>query len=363
MDATSPVREFLRSAGIHDFKTQPQGKEHKKLIPTTVVTAHGVYTTQTSIYRPTTKDGDPRIWVYSLGNWANGNNVLALVSRGDGGLLVINASSPGLIPGLWRDTRQPDVNILRILDPLSQRPNPAATELLGMIKDISGQWHQGLPGLRRDLEVGRLLEELLGLPANSSKSPDYKGIEIKAGRIRSTNRQTLFAKVPDWSISPVKSSAELVDIFGYSRGEKYRRRLCCSVSGAKPNSQGLYLEVVETPHRLAERSNKLDYPDVAYWPMDALKETLLAKHPETFWVRANCIKNGASELFRYEKVLHTKRPIASALPTLLETGAVTVDHLITRDHAGRVRERGPLFRIDKRNFDLLFPPGEEHDLR
>ena len=45
---------------------------------------------------------------------------------------------------------------------------------------IAGNWHKGIPGVRRDTEVGRLLEELLGIRANSSRSPDYKGIEIKA---------------------------------------------------------------------------------------------------------------------------------------------------------------------------------------
>jgi hypothetical protein len=41
---------------------------------------------------------------------------------------------------------------------------------------------------------------------------------------------------------------------------------------------------------------------------------------------------------------------------------ITVDHLITRDLQGRVTEQGPLFKIQKNNLDLLFPPGALHAL-
>ncbi|UWX03665.1 hypothetical protein H1235_12655 [Pseudoxanthomonas sp. NC8] len=44
-----------------------------------------------------TKHGDPRIWVKGLKAYAMPGNVLALVATGDGELLVINASLPGLV--------------------------------------------------------------------------------------------------------------------------------------------------------------------------------------------------------------------------------------------------------------------------
>lgn len=364
MDATGPVREFLCSSGLHDYRNQPQGEAHKKLLPTRVVTADGVYSTKTSLYRPPTKNGDPRIWIYRLGQWAQPNNVLALLATKDGELLVINASSPGLLPLDGAPANpEPKVDISRIIEPLvDDGPSQAAIELLSMIRAIAGRWHQGLPGVRRDLEVGRLLEELLGLRANSSKAPDYKGIEIKASRASRSTKQTLFAQVPDWTISPFKSSAQILDAFGYVRGTKHSRRLYCTVSAKKPNTQGLYLEVDQVPHRLSERSTNPIYRDVAYWPMDTLKEALAHKHPETFWVTASARAQGPCEMFKYEKVHHTKRPITSALPTLLEAGIVTVDHLIGRSTNGQVRERGPLFRIERKNFDLLFPPGVWHKL-
>lgn len=368
MDATENVRDFFRDAGLHDYDCQPQGEDHKRKIPTRVVTSSGIVGTTTSLYRPVTKKGDPRLWIYGLKQHADAGNLLVLVSTGDE-LLVINASNAGLVPGVLppahtplqiRDQASVDLDVL--LEPLFPRKSEAAFELLDQLRRISGHWHRGLPGVRRDTEVGRLLEELLGIKANSSKAPDYKGIEIKAGRGRSTTRQTLFARVPDWAESTLKSSAAIVEAFGYSRGDKYARQLRCTVSSKSPNTQGLYLSVPAGGSRLLESSTKPELPDVAVWRMESLKDALAQKHPETFWVTASARRAEQVEEFRYDHVLHTRRPMANALPALLETGVVTVDHLITKTHGGRVREQGPLFKMWRRDMDLLFPPGDFYSL-
>jgi len=369
MDATAPVRDFLKRAGIHDFDTRPQGQDHKKQVRTTVVTRAGLFQTETSLYRPATKQGDPRIWIRGLKSYANAGNVLALVTTSDGELMVINASNAGLVPGVStsldgplqiRDAR--DINLDVVLASLFPRTSTAAEELLLLLKQLGGRWHPGQAGKKRDFEVGRLLEELLGIKANSSKAPDFKGIEIKASRGKPGSRHNLFARVPDWSISPLKSSAEILDAFGYVRDPRYKRQLRCTVTAKKPNSQGLYLHLVASDSQLVEASNRPDIPKVAVWTLPSLQEALLAKHPETFWVSAATRPDGDREHFKYEHVLHTKRPIVSALPTLLEVGSVTVDHLITRDLRDRVVEQGPLFKIQRKDFELLFPPGTLHPL-
>lgn len=338
MDATAPVRSFLKEAGIHDFDKQPQGQGHKRLVPTSIITCSGIYRTATSLYRPVTKHGDPRIWVQGLSGYADPRNVLALVATTDRELIIINASSPGLVPGVRvaedKDALEirdaPCIDLDAALAPLLHWQSDIAEELLALIRGIAGKWHKGKSGEKRDLEVGRLLEELLGIKANSSKAPDYKGIELKASR-RTTRgtRQTLFAKVPDWSISPLKSSAAILDAFGYERDTKYLRQLRCTVSAKSPNSQGLFLAVEGASNRLLEASTLLAYPKVAYWQMETLQQALLAKHKETFWVSAACEQAAGHQVFKYERVLHTRSPMASALPTLLELGTITVDHLIT----------------------------------
>jgi len=369
MDATGNVRDFLKSSGVHDYDSQPQGTSHKRKIPTRIVTSSGIVGTTTSLYRPVTKSGDPRLWVYGLQQYAEPGNLLALVAVGKEELLVINASNAGLVPGV----NPPASTRIQILDsfgvdleallaPIFAKRNETAIELLDLLRGISGRWHAGKPGLKRDTEVGRLLEELLGIKANSSRSPDYKGIEIKAGRGKSATRQTLFAKVPDWSISNLKSSAALLDAFGYQRNAKYARQLRCTVSAKGPNTQGLALTVPPDADRLVEVCSSRKVEETVAWRIPDLKEALQRKHPETFWVTASSRTGSTSEEFRYDYVLHTKKPFASSLPTLLETGIVTVDHLITRSLDGRVCEKGPLFKIWKKDMDLLFPPGEFYSL-
>lgn len=369
MDATGNVRDFLRNSGLHDFDAQPQGTAHKRKIPTRLVTSSGIVGTTTSLYRPVTKHGDPRLWIYGLTQHAEPGNVLVLIASGSDELLVINASNAGLVPGVdpptdsrleIRDAAAIDIEAL--LTPLIATANEVAIELLGLMQVIAGKWHKGIPGVRRDTEVGRLLEELLGIPANSSRSPDYKGIEIKAGRSRSTTRQTLFAKVPDWSISHLKSSAAILDAFGYERGERHARQLRCTVSSKKLNTQGLYLALNNEQSQLVEASNKPEIPKVVAWRIQDLKNALQKKHPETFWVTASSRHAGESEEFRYDHILHTKKPMVNALPALLDSGVVTVDHLITRSLEGHVKEQGPLFRIWRKDMDLLFPPGDFYSL-
>lgn len=369
MDATANVRDFLKKSRIHDYESQPQGEEHKRFVAVRIVTRDGVFETRASMYRPPTKQGDPRIWIYGLKQFAKAGNVLALISLGDEGLLVVNASSAGLVPGVspplgekLRIGEARNIDLDALLEPLLRASNLVAMELLGKIRALAGIWHPGLPGAKRDNEVGRLLEHLLGIKSNSSKAPDYRGIELKSSRKKARTRQSLFARVPDWSVSQLKSSAEILDAFGYQRSSKYQRELRCTVSSKGANSQGLYLSVEEPTSRLLEASNKPGLEKVVYWPLEGLKDALLSKHPETFWVAASSRKTLVCEEFKYEHVLHTRRPMSAALPTLLEAGIITVDHMITRDMVGKVSEQGPAFKISRKDMELLFPPGEFYTL-
>jgi len=370
LDATANVRDFLKVAGIHDFEAQPQGTEHKRLIPTRLVTSAGIVGTTTSLYRPVTKQGDPRLWIYGLAQHAEPGNVLVLIAVGSDELLVVNASNAGLVPGVLpresdhvRISDASGVDLDQLLAPLLAQSHTVAEELLGMIRTLANTWHRGIPGDRRDTEVGRLLEELLGIRTNSSRQPDYKGIEIKAGRKGGKNRQTLFAKVPTWSISNLKSSAAILEAFGYERAtNKYSKQLRCTVSARAPNSQGLFLALNCDQSRLLENSHRPGLTNVVAWQVHDLKHALANKHPETFWVTAASRKLGDREEFRYEHVLHTRKPMVNALPALLESGVITLDHLITRDLKGKVSEQGPLFKMWRKDMDLLFPPGYLYSL-
>lgn len=91
MDAHDNFRRFLSKHGIHDYKEQSSGADNKKILPTLLFSSTKVPETSTSLYRPETKSGDPRIWIYKLGGFANPGDLLA-VAAAEQRLVAINCS-------------------------------------------------------------------------------------------------------------------------------------------------------------------------------------------------------------------------------------------------------------------------------
>jgi len=96
MDAHSQLVNYFKKTGIHDFSGQSKGRQAKRLITTWFVTKDDLIETKTSLYRPETKLGDPRIWIYNLGKYAEPWNLLALFAHGDE-LFVVNTSHQGVL--------------------------------------------------------------------------------------------------------------------------------------------------------------------------------------------------------------------------------------------------------------------------
>ena len=360
MDATVPLRAYLKAKSIHDYEGQRQGPEGKKAVEAFLVTATNLVPTTVSLYRPKAKgkEGDPRIWFFKLSSYASPNNLLGIVAV-DGSLYVVNISNPKI-----RESAEDQNSPLgRLLRRVGSSQSSVADELLEKIRAIATRgWIQTVTS--GDAGVGATLESCLGIRSNSIRTPDYKGVEIKAKRLcglRATTRSTLFAQVPDWSISQLKSSAAILDSYGYSRGD--RKKLYCTVRSSAPNPQGLMLKVDELKDLLCEIHKTGDhFEDVATWKFDVLRNRLLTKHNETFWVGASSEKRAGTEYFQYKKILHTRLPFASNFHTLCHEGIVTLDHLIKRNVNGSVVEKGPLFKISPSNLGLLFPPPRIFDL-
>ena len=93
MDATAPVRDLLKKAGFHDYSSQVQGEEGKRVLEAAFILEELVNNTSVSLYRPKTKDGDPRLWFYDLKSYCNPNDLLALIATPDK-LYVFNMSMP-----------------------------------------------------------------------------------------------------------------------------------------------------------------------------------------------------------------------------------------------------------------------------
>ena len=382
-DANNAVRFLLKQESIHDYDSQAQGTENRILKDVIYVTDKGFLAKKISFYRPMTKQGDPRFWPYQMGQFCSPGDELGLAVI-DGVCVLFNLSKIDYHK-LLQDTEAMEVQtpvqkaILNFLvDNLGL--TPVANELLQRIKDFVG-----VPLLapeaksdskkKRDTDVGMAVEMALGIPANSKKTPDYKGIELKAWRQkggRRDNRHTLFCQVPNWHLSPCKSIREFVKLVGYPvrdtselqkiplAEQKEAKELRCTVSTKVVNSQKLVLRVDND--QVIEFKDENQMTDLLVWDGDLLRRRLAEKHPETFWISCRSIKAANSkEEFLVEKIHYTRKPLIAQFLSTIEEGLVTLDHMIGyRD--GALSERGPAFKIHEHDLNKIFPENIEIDL-
>lgn len=358
MDAHVGVRDYLRVKGIHDFDSQDKGPANKRVVEAQFVTPSGREPTRLSLYRPETKGGDPRLWISNLGRIARPENVVGIVA-GTTHIFVINLSDPRVLAADY--TVHPELEAA-LRD--AQTNNPRAPELLAKLRAISAEGYIDClrPG---PTGIGFTLETRLGILANSSKEPDYHGIEIKSARVASNgrgNRITLFSRVPDWANSPCKSGAEILKHYGYLKGD--RLQLYCSLNNT-PNSLGHFMSVKGEDDKLFAMNRQHDGADieVVRWDMDVLRAALSTKHKETFWVKARTKKIGTKESFHFTEVKHTRAPLTLNLGEMIDSGRVELDYALHMKTPTRSRDHGYLFKIYPNDLVALFPPAITYDLR
>lgn len=358
LDATAPVRTFFLENGVHNFERQPQGQEHKRFIKTFILSENAMKETQTSIYRPVTKKGDPRMWIYALKGFVNPDDIFAILVY-KGCLYIINLTQIDIEKSYKSFLVNPIQDLINSLYGIA---TSVSDELLGKIRDRMSDW---LPSeIMADTGIGRTVESVLGIPMNDSKIADYKGIELKSKRISSSTTGALFTNIPDWNLSKCKSGREIADKYGYLRPGLKKNTLQVTVSALKPNAQGLGLEVnwedewLEMNHfALPSNDNgkfvKLD--DVSVWTLLHLHERLAEKHHETFWIDVESRIKGNVEEFRVTTIEHTKNPLLSQFDVLLEQGKIKLDLMLSRP-SGRGDTYS--FKMDKKWRPLLFPESE-----
>jgi len=174
MDATGSVRSFFKQEQVHDYSNQGQGPTHKIQVESFIYTTSEVYNSKASLYRPTTKKGDPRLWFQKLSKHASPNDILAIIFF-DEKLHVLNLTKTP-IDVLVDSAVGPIHELIRAI---GTKENSIADELLTMLLELTKRGP--IPSLLdADTSVGRTLETALGIKINSSKQPDYKGIELKS---------------------------------------------------------------------------------------------------------------------------------------------------------------------------------------
>lgn len=363
LDATTPMRTYFKENNVHDYELQAQGPEHKVTKKTYILTGGKVIESTTSLYRPVTKEGDPRLWIYGLKDTTQADDIHAIIAQNPNELYVINLTRIDIPRFCETDIENP---IRDLVKGLSDYADIVSEELLYRLAEFKGMWLD--TDLRADTAIGRQVEALLGIQMNASREPDYKGIELKSFRSRRPSiRKNLFCKVPDWDISFLKSGAEIVEKYGYLSGgvKSYRNTLRCS----SPNTQNLRLNMNYPDNLLEiEEDRKLDaetfkkVADVAVWRLQTLHQCLLTKHHETFWIEVDTRQGDAGqEQFRFNKIEHTRNPNVSQFDILLEQSMITVDLLLGRPKVdlatGKAKKGGDAvsFKIKKSAAGLLFP--------
>ena len=213
MDATGSVRSYLKENDLHDYETQKQGaKENGVIIDSIIITSTAFVDSKASLYRPKAKGkgGDPRIWFYGIAKYCSPNDILALISF-ESKIWVLNLTKTPIEILLNSSLVNPIKDFILEIKGIN---NIISDELLTKLRLIANQGYiKSL--VNSDTGIGRTLEKLLGIEMNSSKNPDYKGIELKSFRDSRGTRKGLFAKTPNWELSKFKSRVEILDNFGY----------------------------------------------------------------------------------------------------------------------------------------------------
>lgn len=365
LDAHESLRKFLRQSNFHDYFQQGQGGENKVIKKAFLLSESGWTETTVSMYRPTTKTGDPRIWISGLNKFARAWNLITLFLD-EGSLYIFNASDPST----QRQIADDQSALNSALMAAGVRTSLYETELLDLLKAISVKGF--IPSTTNaDSGVGDTLEALLGIQRNSNTAPDYKGIEIKSSRLnsrtgRQENRSTLFSKIPNWEISRLKSAREILDNYGYVSSKTGRPALQVTLKNM-PNAQGLYLAFNDAESKIENlflQGERCE--EVVAWKISELEDSLREKHKNTFWVKAKTAKINGSEHFHYVQVIATSTPLVSNFSQLVNLGSIQMDYTISEkvkpDGDLKVRDHGYLWKIAPEDMGLLFPPPKVIDL-
>lgn len=365
LDAHQSLRKFLKNNNVHDYEYQNQGIENRVIKKGFLL--HGTEWVETSIsfYRPTTKSGDPRIWISGLNKYSEAFNLIVLVEY-QNSLYIFNASNKIL----QQQFLSANSYLSKFLKIVRKKTSIVEKELLSLLKDISKKGF--IPSTTRsDSGVGDTLESLLGIRRNSNRTPDFKGIEIKSSRLNSRsgkqeNRSTLFSKIPNWEISNLKSARQILDSYGYISTSTGKKALQVTLKNS-PNAQGLFLKtneqesLVENLFEMGHKNEK-----VIAWSLDELENSLREKHRNTFWVKARTQKISGTEHFHYVQVIATESPLVSNFAQLVDLGSIQMDFTISEkvkpDGTLKVRDHGYLWKIAPEDMSLLFPPPRVIDL-
>ena len=353
MDAGQPIRKVFKDGSVLDYATLDKGTANKQ-VREIILLQDEVNTLNCSFYRPETKNGDPRFWVYGLKSYVKENDLLYITTYNQQ-IVVIPLTDTAFNQTVINNffTSETDISkheLVELVTALNQQ---------GPILSVS-------PEKSNPKDVGETLERALNIIPNSFKDADFNGlIELKAKRKGVKTNDTLFSMIPDWSVSLISSSPAMIQNFGYE-SNKYEDFIDLFITVSdKPNNQGLYLKVDEEKNKLSQYfiDPKGNHIETCIWHLDDLEKRLMQKHPATLWVLAEQVLINGKIHYHYNEAFYTQKPLFASFLLLISKGYITYDWRgrIKKDGTG-YKDKGHCFRLKPKYRDILFTSSEIIDL-
>jgi hypothetical protein len=351
IDASLQIRNILEEANIVSYSEVEKGE--KIMASAYILSDDGWKEEKCSYYRPETKDGDPRFWVYNLKKYLTVDTLL---------MFIVKERTLVAIPLITY------ANFYKHGTELFKKDEIDATvlSLVDKMKVLNKKvWIPSTNvGKPADKDVGVTLETTLNLPINSFKTPDFLGeIELKCKRTKSKTRNNLFAQVPNWQLSSLDSASKFLLKYGIpSKNHPGYKTLYVTVKSDPPNPQGFYFEIDLKKGFLLQKCLKPNgnIEHMCTWELSKMKERLYEKHPKTLWIEAEeKVINGLVH-FKYHKARLTQKPIFGSFLNLIESSEISMDwtHRVLPNET-KYNDHGFLFKIPSKSRPKLFNHSDE----
>ncbi len=213
--------------------------------------------------------------------------------------------------------------------------------------------------------VGKTLQKELGIEHSTTHRNRIYNYTVTATTNNSGGGRTnLFACVPDWGSSEIKSSHEHVITHGKPSLEKgYSKALFCTLSTLGPNSFGLYLKSDPKNLKLEEWIDQGgDQSRILNWNVDKIFGKVKALS-RTAIISALKLKLNGKIAFHYRYAELLGKPDPQVFLQSVDDGIITLDHCISiKRGSDAAREQGPLFKIHSLSKEVFYGDVKRIDL-
>lgn len=349
IDASYYLRKILRESDIINYSNiSPNEKIYKTAI---ILIDNEFIEKKVSYYRPKTKNGDPRTWIYGLKDYVKVGDLVYFTTH-QSKLLVIPLN---LDENIISKTLELQFTTQKLLD------SKIVKELVEKLKIVKAKgWIKSVNPRSLSIapkDAGETLERELGIEPNNLISADYRGqIELKSKLRGTRTNDTLFSCVPNWNKSKIKSSANMILTYGYpcKNQEKYPGFVDLYVTVKnKPNPQGLYL-LSEDGEEVLYQYHVLDGV-TCIWDYETIEKKIKEKHPKTAWVVVEKKIINGENYFRYIELEMTQNPLLSQFIMLINDGYLTFDWRgRVKSNGTEYKDKGHAFRLNPKYRNILF---------